>query len=70
MITLEQAACALAVPCDADKFIRRNFIAGGIWMRAQILQMMNKASMDFKDEQAEVIDQFCDKIYEQLKEIE
>ena len=39
-------------------------------MKAQILQMMNKASVDFKDEQAEVIDQFCDKIYEQLKEIE
>lgn len=69
-MTLEQAANIMTIPSADVKIARGNFIGGGMWMKAQILQMMNKASVDFKDEQKEVIDQFCEKIYEQLKEIE
>ena len=71
MITIEQAADIMAITTDTrPKVIRSNFIAGAYWMKAQILQFMNEASLDYYDEQKEVIDQFCNKIYEQLKEIE
>lgn len=70
MMTLEQASAILIISAEGERICRGNFIRGGMWMKAQILQMMNKASVDFKDEQKEVIDQFCEKIYEQLKEID
>lgn len=69
-MTLEQAADIMTIPSADVKIARGNFIGGGMWMKAQILQIINKVSCDFQDERKEVIDQFCDKIYEQLKKVE
>lgn len=69
-MTLGQAADLYAMPTTDKRLPQSNFMAGALWMSARILQIINETSCEFRDDRKEVIDQFCDKIYEQLNEID
>lgn len=77
-MTLKQAAQIHAIQKEnADAGC--DFISGAKWMRMRTLQIVNEVSAhcielqksdDISIETLNIIDQFCEKIYEQLKEIE
>ena len=77
-MTLKEAAQIHAIEKEcADAGC--DFITGARWMRMRMLKIINEVSThcielqksdDISIETLTVIDQFCNKIYEQLKEIE
>lgn len=77
-MTLKQAAQIHAIK-EENADAGWDFIVGAKWMCMRTLQIINEVSVHcmklqksdaISIETLNVIDQFCDKIYEQLKEIE